>query len=112
MSINTDVLKRKQLRGDIVTKLYKDFNDPPLPVGTLILIMREDYSGADAEVPSQLRYLADPGKDFVRIIYKDGAEPDRTPMRSAFVQLTANGVNLAEGDVEDSGVIFGDAERA
>ncbi len=45
------------------------------------------------------------------ISYRDDAEPELTPLRSAYVQLTAAGVNLAEGDIDDPGIIFGDARR-
>jgi hypothetical protein len=48
----------------------------------------------------------------VAITYKDGAEPELTPLRGAFVQLTAAGCNLAEGDIDDPGVIFGDGRRS
>ncbi len=63
-------------------------------------------------MPAQLFYLADPRKAFVAITYKDGAEPELTPLRGAFVQLTAAGCNLAEGDIDDPGVIFGDGRRS
>ena len=35
----TKALQRKQLRGDIVTMLYKDFGRPPLPVKTLVFAL-------------------------------------------------------------------------
>ncbi len=46
------------------------------------------------------------------IAYKEGAEPELTPLRSALVRLTAAGCNLAEGDIDDPGVLFGDGRRA
>jgi hypothetical protein len=107
-----DILKKKQMRGDIVTMLYKDFGRPPLPVKTLIFALLGENQLAETEVPAQLFYLADAQKGFVTISYKDGCEPELTPLRNAFVQLTAVGCNLAEGDVDDAGVIFGDGRRA
>jgi hypothetical protein len=112
MMTGTDLVKRKQLRGDIVTILYKDFGRPPMPVKTLIFALLGENAAAETEVPAQLFYLADPGKGFVTISRKEGAEPELTPIRSAFVQLTAVGCNLAEGDVDDPGVLFGDGRRA
>jgi len=109
---NTDLVKRKQMRGDIVTMLYKDFGRPPMPVKTLIFALMSECPTAETEVPAQLFYLADPRKAFVAITYKDGAEPELTPLRGAFVQLTAAGCNLAEGDIDDPGVIFGDGRRS
>jgi len=110
--LNTDVLTRKQMRGDIVTRLYEQYGRPPIPVKTLILTFQGTYQTAETEVPAQLFYLADPAKGFVTISYKDGNEPELTPLRGAFVQLTAAGCNLAEGDVDDPGVIFGDGRRS
>ncbi len=111
MISTTDLVKRKQLRGDIVTMLYKDFGRPPMPVKTLVFALLGENPAADTEVPAQLFYLADPKKDFVTISYKDGAEPELTPLRGALVQLTAAGCNLAEGDIDDPGVLFGDGRR-
>lgn len=112
MMTRTDLVKRKQLRGDIVAMLYKDFGRPPMPVKTLVFALLGDNAAAETEVPAQLYYLADPKKGFVTISYRDGAEPELTPLRGALVQLTAAGCNLAEGDIEDPGVIFGDGRRA
>ncbi len=112
MMTNTNLVKRKQLRGDIVTMLYKDFGRPPLPVKTLVFALLGENTTAETEVPAQLYYLADPAKGFVTISYKDGCEPELTPLRGAMVQLTAAGCNLAEGDIDDPGVIFGDGRRA
>lgn len=109
---NTDLVKRKQLRGDIVSMLYKDFGRPPLPVKTLVFALMGEHPAAETEVPAQLFYLADPKKGFVTIGYREGCEPELTPLRGAMVQLTAAGCNLAEGDIDDPGVIFGDGRRA
>ena len=108
----TDIITRKQLRGDIVSQLYKSYGRPPMMVKTLISAMRGTYSLADTEVPVQLFYLADPAKGFVAISYPDDAEPELTPLQGALVQLTAAGCNLAEGDRDDPGVIFGDGRRS
>lgn len=108
---NTELVKRKQMRGDIVTMLYRDYGRPPLMVKTLIFALLGENSAAETEVPAQLFYLADPMKGFVTITFKDGAEPEVTPLRNAFVQLTAAGCNLAEGDIDDP-VFFGDGRRA
>jgi hypothetical protein len=109
---NMDLVKRKQMRGDIVTTLYKDYGRPPMAVKTLIFAMMGECPTAETEVPAQLFYLADAQKGFVTISYKDGSEPELTPLRNAFVQLTATGCNLAEGDIDDPGVIFGDGRRS
>lgn len=108
---NMDIVKRKQMRGDIVTTLRDQFGRSPVPVKTIIFSMLGECQTAETEVPAALFYLADPQKGFVRISYKDDAEPELTPLRNAFVQLTAVGVNLAEGDLDDPGVIFGDGRR-
>ena len=64
------------------------------------------------EIVADERYVADPKKGFVTIGYRDGCEPELTPLKRALVQLTAVGCNLAEGDVDDPGVLFGDGRRA
>lgn len=110
---DTDLIRRKQMRGDIVTRLYEDFGRPPLPVQTLILAFTgKTCPTAETEVPAQLFYLADPKKGFITISYREDAEPELTPLRNAYVQLTAAGCNLAEGDIDDPGVIFGDGRRS
>ena len=108
----TDIITRKQMRGDIVAQLYKSYGRPPMMVKTLINALRGPYSQAETEVPVQLYYLADETKGFVSISYPADAEPELTPLQGALVQLTAAGCNLAEGDLEDPGVIFGDGRRA
>jgi hypothetical protein len=44
---NTDLVKRKQMRGDIVTMLYKDFGRPPMPVKTLIFALMSECPTRD-----------------------------------------------------------------
>ncbi|MEG0934445.1 MAG: hypothetical protein RSJ41_02530 [Clostridia bacterium] len=104
------MIQRKETRGKLVATLYAQFGRWT-QVSSLINAFARGLPAADTEVPNQLNYLADEQKGFVAIRYQ-GGEPELTPMREAYVQLTATGVNLYEGDIDDPGIIFGDGQRA
>lgn len=104
------IIQRKETRGKLATALYDQYGRYT-QVSSLINAFARGLPNADTEVPNQLYYLADPQKGYVTIRY-DGGEPELVPMREAYVQLTATGCNLVEGDIDDPGVIFGDGRRA
>ena len=104
------IIQRKETRGKLVSALYQQ-QGRFTQVSSLINAFARGLTGADTEIPNQLYYLADPQKGYVTIRY-DGGEPELTPMRSAYVQLTARGCDLVEGTIDDPGVIFGDGDRA
>lgn len=104
------VIQRKETRGKLVATLYAQYGRWT-QVSSLINAFARGLPNADTEIPNQLNYLADEQKGFVVIRYTDGA-PELTPMRDAYVQLTATGVNLYESDIDDPGILFGDGQRA
>ena len=108
--MNVTTIQRKETRGKLIVALYNQYGRWT-QVGSLIHAFVRGLPSADTEIPNQINYLADPQKGFVAIRYQDG-EPELTPMREAYVQLTATGINLYEGDIDDPGVIFGDGRRA
>jgi len=110
--LNINLIARKELRGKLLKELYEQYGTRRTPVSSLInAFTGKTPTSAETEVPTQLVYLGDEQKEFVRVSYDDGAEPALTPLRNAYVQLTAKGVNLVEGDLDDPGVIFGDGQR-
>lgn len=104
------IIQKKETRGKLATALYNQYGKWT-QISSLINAFARGLSNADTEVPNQLYYLADPQKGYVVIRYDEKAQPELTPMRDAYVQLTATGCNLVEGDIDDPGVIFGDGQR-
>ena len=104
-----NVIQRKEARGKIACALYQQYGRWT-QVSSLINAFARSMPSADTEIPNQIYYLADAQKGYL-LIRQDG-EPELTPLREAYVQLTATGCNLVEGDIDDPGVIFGDGRRA
>lgn len=105
-----NVIQRKELRGKLVALLYEQ-QGRWTQVSSLINAFARSVVAADTEVPNQLYYLADEDKRYIKIQCEEGGTPELTPMREAYVRLTATGCNLMEGDVDDPGVIFGEGRR-
>lgn len=110
MAIGITMIQRKETRGKLVAALYEQYGRYT-QVSSLINAFARGLPNSDTEIPNQLHYLADPQKGYITIRY-EGSEPELTPMRDAYVQLTAAGCNLYEGDIDDHGIIFGDGKRA
>ena len=112
MAPTLDVIRRKELRGQIAYQLYQNYGTWIKVTSLINGLARAPLGNIDTEVPTQIRYLADPQKAYVAIEYDNDSRPELTPLREAYVQLTATGCNLVEGDIDDPGVIFGDGRRA
>lgn len=92
-----EIAKAKLLRGSIITRLY-DFYGEDISVSTLKSVM--SYSGyhTDKEIKRAIYYLTGPGKRYVKLVYNKDNYMDSQ------LWLTPEGVNLAEGDLDDIGV--------
>lgn len=112
MASKFDIIQRKELRGQIVHQLYQQYGTYTKVSSLINAFARSSPCNVDTEIPTQLRYLSDPQKGYVTIRCDDDERPELTPLRDAYVQLTATGCNLVEGDIDDVGIIFGDGVRA
>lgn len=94
-----DIIKTKQLRGNIVEALYRYYGED---ISLSILKASLPLSGlmTDAVMKSAIYYLGGREKEYVRLELNKGNYMD------SLIWLTPRGVNLAEGDLEDVGVIM------
>lgn len=92
-----EVTKAKLLRGRIIARLY-DFYGEDISVATLKNVMCYGGYNSDKEIKKAIYYLSGPGKRYIRLVYNE-----REYMAS-LIWLTPEGVNLAEGDIDDMGV--------
>ena len=94
-----DISKAKSLRGEIVRHLY-DLYDMPIPVTKINDLLRYKHFYTKDDIKRAVGYLAGAKKEFVEIEIND------KDYWASFVRLTPVGVNLAEGDTVDKGVVF------
>jgi hypothetical protein len=94
-----NITKAKSLRGEIIRSLY-DLYDMPIPLTKISDLLRYKTFYTKEDIQKAVSYLAGTKKEFVeiRINSKD--------YWASFVRLTPCGVNLAEGDIVDKGVVF------
>lgn len=111
MALGITAIQRKETRGKLIVTLYEQYGRWT-QVSSLITAFARGLPSADTEIPNLLHYLADAQKGYVKIMHDEDSEPELTPMREAYVQLTARGCDLLEGAIDDPGIIFGDGRRA
>ena len=88
------VAERKVLRGDVIEKLYQNY-------GTDIRIaILKNYLRIRGFVTKAIYYLGGEGKRYIHV------EVNKDNWLDGTIWLTPAGVNLAEGDIEDMGVII------
>lgn len=103
------IARRKCARGTLLGMLYEN-QTAALLQRSLEYAMMQDDPHISTEIGSHIYYLADKG--YVQVYM--GGEPltlDKNPPREALVRLTAKGIDLMEGTIEDDGVAFGDPAR-
>ena len=96
-----EISRAKLLRGNIIEKLYSFYGED-ISIQTLKSVLR--YTGANREedIKKALYYLGGAKKEYVKVVV------DEDNWINSLVWLTPTGVNLAEGDIEDVGVDFGE----
>lgn len=94
-----DIMKAKQLRGNMIEALYRYYGED---ISLSILKASLPLSGllTDVEFKSALYYLGGRKKEYVQVVV------DQNHYMDSLVWLTPRGVNLAEGDLADVGVII------
>lgn len=103
------IARRKCARGAVLTLL---FGNPRAAVmqRTLEYALMQDDPQAANEIGSHIYYLADKG--YVKVYLGDEElSLVQDPPREALVRLTAKGIDLMEGTLDDEGVAFGDPMR-
>ncbi len=93
-----EILKKKELRGNIIEQLYRFYGED---INLSILKAALPLSGTltEAELKSAIYYLGGRDKEYIHLTL------DRTDYMESLIWLTPRGVNLAEGDIKDIGVI-------
>jgi len=94
-----DLAKAKELRGEIIKRLYDCYVDPVRIVSVNSLLRYKGYYSKD-DIKRAINYLTGPKKEFIHVVYNED------DYWNSFIQLTPAGINLAEGNITDMGVLF------
>ena len=94
-----DIIKTKQLRGHIIETLYRNYGED---INLAVLKAALPLSGllTEAGIRSAIYYLGGKEKEFVHLVL------NRNNYMDSLIWLTPKGVNLAEGDISDVGVMI------
>lgn len=92
-----EILKAKELRGNIIESLYNLYPQE-VTINTLKQLLRYKGYTYETEVQKALYYLQ--GKEYISLV----AEEADVEYWENEIVLTPLGINLAEGDVDDMGV--------
>ncbi|MCM1192699.1 MAG: hypothetical protein NC389_09760 [Acetatifactor muris] len=91
--------ERKVLRGDVIEKLYKNYG-VDLRIAVLRNFLRTGGFVTEDELQKAIFYLGGEEKRYVHV------EVNEDNWLDSMIWLTPKGVNLAEGDIKDIGVII------
>lgn len=94
-----NVAKSKELRGNIIETLYRFYGED---INLNILKNALPMSGflRQEDIRNAVYYLGGAEKHYVRLVLNEDSYMD------SLIWLTPRGVNLAEGDIEDRGVMI------
>ena len=95
-----EVSRAKCLRGNIISKLY-EFYGEDITLDVLKRVLRISFYGYDVEkeIRKAIYYLGGVQKEYVKLVLNE------EDYMASLIWLTPKGVNLAEGDLEDVGVV-------
>lgn len=94
-----EISERKVLRGDVIEKLYKNYGKD-IRIAVLKNFLRAGGFVTEEELRKAVYYLGGEEKRYLHV------EVDQENWLDGTIWLTPKGVNLAEGDIEDTGVII------
>lgn len=94
-----EIARAKALRSDIIEKLY-DFYSEPVSISTLRNLLRYKTYNSEKNITRAIEYLSGEDKEFVEV------ELDENNYLNSLIRLKPRGVNLAEGDITDVGVVI------
>lgn len=94
-----DIIKTKQLRGNMIEALYRYYGED---ISLCVLKASLPLAGLikDTEMKSAVYYLGGKEKEYVKLVL------NKTNYMDSLIWLTPRGVNLAEGDLQDVGVMI------
>ncbi len=99
MAVNDlKIVETKIFRGDIIEKLYQHYGQD-IQISTLKAALRVKKYFDDTELQKAIFYLGGEEKRYVHV------EVNRENWMDSMIWLTPKGVNLAEGDIKDTGVV-------
>lgn len=93
------IAEAKIFRGNIIEKLYEYYGQD-IRISTLKAALRVRGFFDDTEIRKAIYYLGGEEKRYVHV------EVDEESWTDSMIWLTPKGVNLAEGDIEDTGVMI------
>lgn len=94
-----EVNEQKLLRGDIIGTLYRTYGTD-IRIGALRNALRSKGLLPEEQLRKCIYYLGGEGKRYIHV------EINQDNWLGSMIWLTPAGVNLAEGDLEDVGVII------
>lgn len=93
------VSERKVLRGDVIEKLYSNYGKD-IRIAVLKNFLRIGGFVTEDELQKAVFYLGGDEKRYIHV------EVNSENWLDSLIWLTPRGVNLAEGDIEDVGVVI------
>jgi len=96
---NIEINEIKLLRGDVVEKLYGTYGTD-IRIAALRNALRSKGLIPEEQLKKVIYYLGGEGKRYIHV------EVNANNWLDSMIWLTPAGVNLAEGDIEDMGVII------
>lgn len=95
----TEIMERKVLRGNIIEILYDKYGED-LRCAILKNLLRISGLTTEKEMQKAIFYLGGEGKRYIHVDVNEDNWLD------SMIWLTPVGVNLAEGDITDVGVMI------
>lgn len=94
-----EVIKAKEIRGNIIEALYRNYGED---ITISVLKNALPLSGflKTSDIRNALYYLSGKQKEYVKVVV------NTEDYMYSLVWLTPIGINLAEGDIKDVGVIY------
>lgn len=94
-----EVMERKVLRGNVIEILYENYG-VDLRIAILKNLIRLNGLSTEKELQKAVFYLGGEGKRYVHV------EVNEDNWLDSLIWLEPAGVNLAEGDIMDIGVVI------
>ncbi len=94
-----EISERKVLRGNVIEKLYKNYG-VDIRIAVLRNFLRTGGFVTEEELRRAIFYLGGEEKRYIHVKVNEDSWLD------GMIWLTPKGVNLAEGDIEDVGVVI------
>ena len=94
-----EISEAKILRGDVIEKLYMTYGTD-IRIAALRNALRSKGLIPEESLKKCIFYLGGEGKRYIHVVV------NKVNWMDSLVWLTPAGVNLAEGDIEDVGVII------